>query len=315
MLVVFGATGFLGEYVLAGAREHGVPVRAISRLSRQSVEDCEVEWARVDFSSPASVEAVIGEGDTVINLAFAQLETENLELLDVLLEICIRKRTECFIHCSTAVVVGRVNAEVITEDAPCSPFNRYEQLKMRLEGKVMSAARRGLRTIIVRPTAMVGPKGVNIAFLARSLLFGSPALNYIRACIFGNRMMHVVPVTTVAEALLYLARTPARFCGETYIISADEDPDNRFLKLERLLTESLNLPPRRLSVLPLPRVFLSTILRLCGRSDHANERIYSSEKLRSTGFQHSSTVATAVTNFGRWYRKSIFSAQDDELMR
>lgn len=303
MLVVFGATGFLGRYVLAVARKNGLPIRAISR-SRPSSEDCAIEWVHVDFTSTTALEAVISEGDTVINLAFSQQDNENHWILDALLKTCARKRAGCFIHCSTAVVVGRSCIEIVTEDTPCEPINRYERLKMALEQKVMSAAKKGLPAIIVRPTAMVGPGGSNLASLAHSLVSGSYALNYLRACIFGDRNMHLIPAATVAEAIIYLARDSDRFSGETYILAADEDPDNRFPKLERLLTASLGLSPRRMPILPMPRLFLSIILKLYGRTDTANERTYSSAKIRATGFLNHSTISDAVASFGRWYLNS-----------
>lgn len=305
MLVVFGATGFLGRHVIAAAGELGWQVRAVGRGSPPDVAAGAVEWFSADFDSGETVEAVVREGDTVLNLAFARGENENLELLDVLLAACHRKRAACFVHCSTAVVAGATRSSIVTEDTPCVPLDAYERLKLALEQKVQSAARTGLSTIIVRPTAIVGPQGANLASLARSLLSGPAAWSYVRACLFGTRPMHLVPVATVASAILFLAAAPDRFAGETYIVAADDDPDNRFPTVERMLAAALNLPGRSFPVLPLPRALLSSILKLRGRSDPASERMYSSEKLRATGFVPVVSVADAVVEFGDWYRKNM----------
>jgi nucleoside-diphosphate-sugar epimerase len=315
MLVVFGATGFLGRHVISAAEGHGWPVRAIGRGLRPELASGAVEWVGADFASPDTVAAAIREGDTVLNLAFARSEQENHELLDALLQACDKKRAACFVHCSTAVVAGAFRGPTVTEDTPCSPQDTYERLKMALEQRVQRAARGGLRTIIVRPTAIVGPQGANLASLARSLLTGSAVWNYFRACAFGDRPMHLVPVATVASAILYLAAAPDRFGGETFIIAADDDPDNRFPVVERLLAAALNLPRRSLPVLPLPRMLLSTVLRLRGRSDPAGERLYSSEKLRATGFVPAVAVADAVAGFGEWYRRSMVPVQGDAIPR
>ncbi len=305
MLVVFGATGFLGRHVIADAVRRGMDVRAVSRETRQAVPASGIEWAFMDFDSPNAVETLIQQGDSVLNLAFASDERENLQLLEGLLGASIKKRAACFLHCSTAVVAGKASSRVVSEDTPCLPNVGYESLKFSMEQRIAVAGRAGLRTIIVRPTAIVGPGGANLVSLARSLVSGSTTSNYLRACLFGDRPMHLVPVATVASAIIYLASAPERFAGETFIVAADEDPDNRFPAVERLLAASLGLAPRRLPVLPFPRNLLSAILRLRGRSDLAGERVYSSDKLRAAGFASADSVAQAVTEFGCWFRSEV----------
>lgn len=305
MLVVFGATGFLGRHVVADAVRLGLSVRAVSRENRLAAPASGIEWAFPDFDSQDAVDALIHDGDSVLNLAFARGENENLQLLEALLGACIRKRAAVYVHCSTAVVAGNTPSPVVSEETPCMPNNAYEHLKLTMEQKVSVAARAGLPTVIVRPTAIVGPGGANLLSLALSLASGLTTSNYLRACLFGDRPMHLVPVTTVAAAILYLASAPERFAGETFIVAADEDPDNRFPAVERLLAASLGLPPRRLPVVPVPRNLLSAILRFRGRSDLAGERAYSSDKLRAAGFASADTVAQAVAEFGSWFRREM----------
>ncbi|MDK9701573.1 MAG: NAD(P)-dependent oxidoreductase [Sulfuritalea sp.] len=302
-LVVLGAMGFLGRHLLAAATSAGLPVRAITRGFIPPAADAIVDWASVDVHSAASLAAVIEEGDIVVNLAFAQDEEANIRLINALLEACNEKRASCLIHCSTAMVVGVSSALLITEEARCAPLGPYERIKVALEQKVIEARRHGLRTIIVRPTAIVGPGGANLRTLACSLLSDSAAWNYVRASLFGNRPMHLVPVATVVSAILHLVAASDRYGNETFIIAADDDSDNRFPRVERLLAASLGLPSRKVPVFPLPRILLSSILTLRGRSDPAIERVYSSGKLRATGFVPSPTVAEAVTDFGNWYRR------------
>jgi nucleoside-diphosphate-sugar epimerase len=205
--------------------------------------------------------------------------------------------------------VGAGGELLVTEETQCIPIGPYERIKAALEQQVIQARRRGLRTIIVRPTAIVGPGGANLRSLAHSLLSGSAAWSYVRACLFGDRPMHLVPVATVVAAILHLAAQSDRCGNETFIVAADDDADNRFSAVERLLTASLALPPRQLPILPLPRMLLSSILRLRGRSDPAIERLYSSDKLRATGFVPTVAIASAVTEFGDWYQRDMSGAQ------
>lgn len=308
-LVVLGARGFLGRHLCAAATGGGLTVRAITRGAIPPATDATVDWMRVDVNSAAALTAAIAEGDIVVNLAFALDEAENLGLVNALIEACNKKRASCLVHCSTAMVVGVGGELLVTEETQCIPLGPYERIKAALEQKVILARRHGLRTIIVRPTAIVGPGGANLRSLARSLLFGAAASNYMRACLFGDRPMHLVPVATVAAAILHLVAQSDRYRDETFIVAADDDADNRFPTVERLLTVSLGLPPRQLPLVPLPRMLLSSILRLRSRSDPAIERLYSSDKLRATGFVPAVAVAAAVAEFGDWYRRDMAGAQ------
>lgn len=307
MLVVFGATGFLGRHVLAAAEECGCPVRAISRGFVPQAGAGAAQWVRADYLLPSAIEAVVFEGDVVVNLSYSPHAEENLALIDILLDVCSRKRVSCFLHCSTAMVAGATRQMLITEETPCLPVDSYERLKLALEDKVLSAQKRGLRTIIVRPTVIIGAGGRNLQTIAQRLVSAVAISSYMRASMFGNRPMHLVPAKTVASAILHLAAMPDRCAGEIFIVAADDDPDNRFPAVERLLMIALGVPSRRVPVLPLPRALLTVALQIRGRSDPALERFYSSQKLRSTGFVPTVTVADGVSEFGRWFRRSQLS--------
>jgi nucleoside-diphosphate-sugar epimerase len=302
VLVVFGARGFLGKHVLDAAAVAGVPVRAVTRGPLPISDGTSVHWASVDSRSPESVRGLIAEGDTVVNLAYHNDADENLFFLANLLQSCVRENARRLIHCSTATVVGLTPRRLITEATSCSPIGPYETVKERLERRIIEASQNGLDSIILRPTAIVGPQGSNLRSLAESLLHGSAAINYMRASLFGDRPMHLVPATTVAAAILHVAGLPRRYAGETFIVSADDDPDNRFSTVERILAAALGLQSRRVRPLPLPRVILSSILRVRGDSDPALDRIYSSEKLLSSGFQPVETISKAVSEYGAWFR-------------
>jgi nucleoside-diphosphate-sugar epimerase len=303
MLVIIGATGFLGRHLLEACQTFGYSVKAITRGGGKRESFGSVEWATVDFFNPNALVSLIGEGDTVINLAFPQTQEENFLLLDSIVDACVRKKASRFIHCSTAMVVGRSEHSCITEQTPASPISPYELLKWQLEQKVLGVDCNKLHTIVLRPTSILGAGGSNLVTLARSLLYGRRLVNYLRASFFGDRQMHLVSVTTVAASILHLVELPAMSSNEVFIVSADDDADNRFLYVESMLMSSLGLNPRRAPLLKIPRVVLSVLLRLRGRSDTDPKRTYSARKLRSTGFVVDTSIADAVSNFGRWFRR------------
>jgi len=301
-LVVLGAGGFLGRAFLD--REHGfMPVKAVVRSLPDAPWDShnDVSWVAADLSSPGWGPAVLTPGDVVVNLAYATGAgmPENLSLINAIIEACIASGVSRIVHCSTAVVVGSAKSRRVTEDTPCEPRTPYERTKWAVEQRVMEASRGGLDVGIARPTAIVGAGGKNLESLARSLLHGNPLGNYLRASTFGSRPMHLVPVGYVTTALLHMAATPQPLRGRTYLISADDDPDNGFDTVEALLHESLGLGRRRAPLLPLPRVILETLLRVRGRSDTHLDRIYSPDALRTLGCERQESLSSAVQAFAR----------------
>jgi nucleoside-diphosphate-sugar epimerase len=260
-----------------------------------------VSWKAADLWNPPSLTEALGPGDVVINLAYASDlgEAENIRLLDNLTDACLRRRVSRLVHCSTAVVAGAARVQRVTESTRCEPRTPYERAKWAIEQRVLAARSRGLDVGIVRPTAVVGAGGRNLHKLATSLLRGSPVTNYVRACLFGHRIMHVVSVRTVAAALVHLAQLPAALDGNVYHVSSDDDPGNTFDQVEQVLRWALGQERSRLPAMPLPAAVLSVALGLAGRSDTDPKRRYDSAKLLATNFTPVHSVATAVHEFGR----------------
>ena len=155
----------------------------------------------------------------------------------------------------------------------------------------------GLDVGILRPTAIIGSGGKNLLKLVNSLKYGNPLINYIRACLFSYRPMHLVPVNDVVDSLLHLAYLKDNLNRNVYIISADDDQNNNFNSVERILLNSLGLKPRFFPVMPVPLGVLSFLLRLRGRSASNMKRRYSYKKLRSTNFKRKDTLINAIQQF------------------
>ena len=305
-LVVFGASGFLGRHLIEVARKSGCGLRAVTRQTNPLMGTPGVEWIQADLADVSSLERVLHRDDTVLNLAFMPSAgtAENLAAVDNLVSVCSKRGVKRLIHCSTAMVAGATKAHTIDEATECRPVTSYERCKLALEQRVLAVAQSSMGVVILRPTAIIGPGSANLVTLARSLLSGSPVLNYLRRSVFGHRRMHLVPVSTVVSAILHLAQSPSQIDGETFYVSADDDPDNSFAVVERLLRSSLGLPFFQAQAIPVPPGLLSVALRLRGRSDVDPERAYLWNKLRQTGFRPNETLADAICKFGAWFLKS-----------
>lgn len=309
-LVIVGANGFLGRTLIARG-DFPLPVKAVARITPPDVNELEsaVTWIKADLTMPTSVDSVLEANDVVLNLAYMPKagKEDNVRLMQHLIEACLRRRVARLVHCSTANVIGATNASTVVETTPCLPVTLYEQTKWTLEQLVLGAVSRGLDTVILRPTVIVGPGGQNLVSLARSLRRENSVISYLRACLFDRRPMHLVPARDVAAALLHVALLPGTLRGEIYFASADDDPSNNFQAVEAILSEVLGLRSRKLPPVFLPRGLLSLLLRMRGRSEWKPNRVYGSEKLRSTGFRPQDSVASAVRAFGESIRQNLES--------
>ena len=128
--------------------------------------------------------------------------------------------------------------------------------------------------------------------------------------------MHLVPVRNVAAALLHLAQLPLPLSGNIYHVSSDDDPDNNFMSIERVLMRSLGLEPRKVPLLPVPIQVLALLLKLLGRSATDVARGYDSQKLLDTGFIPVDSVVNAVREFGEAIRgRDVTIASDCRASR
>jgi nucleoside-diphosphate-sugar epimerase len=306
-IVILGAGGFLGRTLIANGC-FPMPVKAVDLIIPPDADLTKknILWLGADLLTSKSLNEVLQPGDIVINLAYISgaLEAKNILLIDNVIDACIHLRVDRLVHCSTAVVAGATPISRVNESTLCLPVTSYEKTKWALENRALSAISRGLDVGILRPTAIVGPGGQNLLSLARSLRDGSRIVNYFRAGLFGRRPMHLVPVRDVAAALLYLAVLPGTLNGEVFIISSDDDPENNFQGVEKILLKALGMAPRKLPLLPFPIRLLSLSLRLWGRSETNMGRIYDSYKIRSIGFKQVDMVAKAVCEFGEEFIKN-----------
>lgn len=304
-MVVFGASGFLGRHFVAAAASRGGVLRAVTRRAEPPAMSSDVEWIQADLAVPASLDRALHEAATVVNLAYAPhlSAAQNLQAVDNLISACRQRKVKRLVHCSTAVVAGTTPAHCVAEDTDCLPATPYERCKWAIEQRVVAAGRTGLDVVVLRPTAIVGPGGANLASLARNLVVGSALVNYCRRSLYADRQMHLVPVSTVVAAIVHAAHMPDHMAGEAFIVAADDDADNRFSSVEAILRAALGVAAVRMPAIPVARDLLSMALRLRGRSDLGQDRLYSWEKLRLTGFAPTETIADAVHGYGVWFRK------------
>jgi nucleoside-diphosphate-sugar epimerase len=306
VIAVTGATGFIGRHLIEtlGARG-GAAVRVLVRnrdaIARAGFRGVAMEG---DMRNPTAFARILEEGCTWVNMAHLDMpsETDQINVMASLLEVCRKKRIRRLVHCSTAVVAGRSNASVVTESTDCLPGDRYEVAKLAIEQVLLQKCGESLEVVILRPTAVFGPRGRNLIKLANDLRGLPSFVNYLKSCLQGSRRMNLVHVDNVVAALAFLIDAPGRMAGEVFIVSDDEAPGNNFRNVERCLMAGLGIPEYPVAPAPLPRWMLSAALRAAGRTNSNPSRIYDCSKIVARGLKKPVAFEKGLADFTTWYR-------------
>lgn len=238
-LLITGASGFLGQYVVASALRNGHEVRAVVRPSsdekrlawhnHSSVELIRIDLRRFDGIVDAlrGVDAVIHlaaakEGDFYTRFAGTVIATENL--LNAMIEAGVKR----LIDISTFSVYDYLRTAkntTITEDTAIesNPLERdeYAQTKLIQEELVREFEQNNrLQVTIIRPGLVYGRDNL------WSTLLGGKLTNNLWLRIGGYATMPLTYVENCAEAIVSAAEQD-KAIGQTINIVDDDLPTQR----------------------------------------------------------------------------------------
>ncbi|BBO99922.1 NAD-dependent epimerase/dehydratase family protein [Sulfuriferula nivalis] len=297
-LVIIGASGFIGEHLLSVlAERNDIEIRVLVHSNR-SKNHSNLSFIEGDMLNSDSLDVLLSKNCTVINLAY--LVQDNLEAMANLANACVRNQILRLVHCSTAVVAGRVDSDWVTESTLCVPISEYEQTKLRMEEVLLELAIGKFEVTILRPTAVFGPDGKNLLKMANELMTKNLLINYAKSCLFNRRSMNLVCVENVVAALVFLLDAE-KVDREIFIIADDDSPVNNYRDIEnRLLTNfgKSYFVPRVF----IPKFCLGALLRLAGKSNINPSIKYSDQKLVRLGFKKPQNLETAIVAFAAWYK-------------
>jgi nucleoside-diphosphate-sugar epimerase len=174
IILVTGATGFLGSYLLKELIEQGYRVRALCRtqkplpwISDQILEA--VEWVEGDVLDVVSLDDAMKEVDAVIHSAavvsFHPKERKRMYQVNVdgtanVVNLALENGVRRFIHISSVAALGRtekaawVNEESKWEDNPVQ--THYARSKFKAELHVWRGMAEGLEGLILNPSTILG---------------------------------------------------------------------------------------------------------------------------------------------------------------
>jgi dihydroflavonol-4-reductase len=167
LILVTGASGFLGWHVARALTERGHKVRALCRPTSQTRE-LDVERVTGDLRDPTSLAQAVDGCELVFHVAAdyrlwsrhpQELYESNVDGTRNLLEACERARVRRIIYTSTVGCIGMPPGGSGDEQTPVSledMAGHYKRSKWLAEQVALEKARRGLPVVIVNPTAPVG---------------------------------------------------------------------------------------------------------------------------------------------------------------
>lgn len=232
-IFVTGATGFIGAHFVECALEAGHSVIGLYRSAsprHKAVADHLRKLGAVlhrgDVLEPHSFSEAIRGADCACHFAAAFRESNadetyfermNVEGTANVLRAAAQAGVRRFIHCSTAGIHGQRAKALIDERTPVQPWNGYERSKVASEIQVRQlSSEHQMEFVILRPTAVYGPRDERLVKLFRSVAKG-------RFPLFGrgDGHRHMVYVTDVAQAFLR-ACTVQEAANREFIVAGPE---------------------------------------------------------------------------------------------
>lgn len=239
MILITGATGFLGHHLVPRLVSLGYPLRAIVRPSSNTrfLQNLGVELAYAeDITDVAAITRACSGCDQVIHAAglfrfwgeVDQFWQTNVEGTTAVLTAASHHPIKRFIHISTIAVVGKPpTSRPIDEKTPCNPQEPYQQSKLEAEKRVLAAySEDGLPAIVLRPGAFYGPWG---RYAFNRLFFEEPLKGWRIKVDNGRHITFPVFVPDVVQGV-ELALQNGRF-GQIYNICGESLEHNRVNKI------------------------------------------------------------------------------------
>ncbi len=174
MILVTGATGFLGSELVRQLLLKGEKIRAIKRVSSLIPANLKnengIEWKEADLLNYFSLDDALNGVTKVYHCAafvsFAQKDKNkmmkvNIEGTSNLLNASVANGVGKFVHVSSVAAVGSSKNNTLITEKNHWEFgtgqSNYSVSKYESEMEVFRAAAEGLNTLIVNPSIIIGP--------------------------------------------------------------------------------------------------------------------------------------------------------------
>jgi nucleoside-diphosphate-sugar epimerase len=225
-LLVTGGTGFTGSRLVEYLINKGHEVSALDNQKGILYDHLIEKGANITLGTVTDRETVKKclkgvEGVFHLAAAFRQINATkktywnvNVEGTRILCEEALKKPLKKFVYCSTQGVHGDIKNPPGDEDSPIVPVDYYQYTKYESEKVIREFTAKGLKSVIIRPTAIYGPGDPERFFYL--FRFTKKGKFYM----FGNgkALYHPVYIDNLNDGF-YAAWKSSRNSAETYIIA------------------------------------------------------------------------------------------------
>jgi len=230
-VIVIGATGHIGSYLVPRLVNEGHEVVAVSRQKQspyqqhtawRSVESVSLDREKLDLEGSFAREIGALRGDVVIDLICFTLDSAR-QLVDA-----VAGDIQQFLHCGTIWVYGKTAQQPTTESHKREPLTGYGRDKTAIESWLhYQTVETGLPATVIHPGHIVGPgwTPLNPAGNFSTQLFTDIAAG--KEILLPNRgleTLHHVHADDVAQAFVCAMNNPDKANGECFNAVADRAP-------------------------------------------------------------------------------------------
>lgn len=253
-ILVTGASGFIGSNLTKKLISQNfrvkVLVRSKSKLIKRKIKG-RIEVIEGDLTKKESLNSAVKGVDLIFNTA-ALLPYHNLTPKDYwrvnvlgvenLINACLNHRVNKLIHLSTIGVFGSTGDKVLDERAPLNLTDPYSITKAEGDKIVRSASKKGLKTVIIRPTIAYGPGDIRPVILSLFSLIKKGLFIPIGK---GENYFHTIYIDNLIDGLM-LASKKDQGIGEDFIIG--DEPCPRFKDLVNEISKVSHVKVRKLYI-------------------------------------------------------------------
>jgi nucleoside-diphosphate-sugar epimerase len=236
-LLVTGGTGFTGSRLVEYLINKGHEVSVLDNQKGILYDYLIKKGAKITLGTVTDRETVKKclegvEGIFHLAAAFRQINATkktywnvNVEGTRILCEEALKKSLKKFVYCSTQGVHGDIKNPPGDEDSPIVPVDYYQYTKYEGEKVVREFTAKGLKSVIIRPTAIYGPGDPERFFYL--FRFAKKGKFYM----FGNgkALYHPVYIDNLNDGF-YAAWESSRIDAEIYIIA-----DQQYFTIKELV--------------------------------------------------------------------------------
>jgi len=219
MILVTGATGFIGSHLVEFLCARGEQVRCLIRRRKHSfVLPAQAETVYGDLTTGEGIDLALQNVSITIHLAGTTKAISKREFYDgnvratENLARAIAERGSRLVHVSSLACIGPSASTdaAVSEDAEPNPVGDYGQSKLEAEHIVRELVP---DAVIVRPVVVYGPRDTDVFQILKSISRG-----FMLEMAGGVRWFQAIYVKDLAEGIVAAAENP-RASGRTYFLA------------------------------------------------------------------------------------------------